>query len=864
MSVGARRPVCLGVVSLSALVCGLFAFSTPALAGEGFAPPVSFPTPAPEGFVPVGVAVDNSAGLARGSVYVSDQGRNAIDRFSPTGVLVSEMALAGASPGQLAVEDSPGLREGDVYVAGFDSGALYRLGPGLAGKEELVTNLEQPTGVAVDAAGNILVSVFAGNEGEGKVLEFNASGKPLNAEGALDADNVVVEGLNSPQALAVTPNGKELYVATHGGTVKYTLSGSTYSPAGEPFDAVSSSGVTIASSGDIYVDQDERGLSEVAVYEATGFLANRMGRVLLSNSTFGVGVSDESHDVFVGDAGADVVDVFEEGLKPEVPVSEAGIAKGLTAVLNGTLAGGTTGYYFEYAQGGSCEGEGSIRSKEVTATGGQAHVEVTGLQALTQYSFCLVATNRFGPTSGSSAQFETSSVKPAITEEAASEVGAHGARLSGLVNPENLAGSYYFEYGTGIAKPSRTPEASFAQGASPVAVSAVISDLKPDSEYHFRLLAKNSDGESSEGPEILYRTLPGAIAGVPDGRVYEMVSPAEDHDADIHIPLALSFGESLGEGTPTQFPFQVSLDGNAVAYTADPTIGGLGHGGNGAGNQYLARRLPEGGWKQSNIQPAGRNAAYYQGFSGDLSVGLLASGNESPPRLGPLSPAGPGEGYSVLYACMASRGSCTTSEEVPSALDPSYQALFGRPVDRDGGEFGTNSIQGDGVVTHGGYEVVPVFAGSAGDGDFLFEANDALPLGGGSVEREVVEGVKGEMASNEDNNYLYDSADGILNLVDVLPDGKVAPDATFGAAPVENGFAAIDPPDFSNVVSADGSRVYWSDLRSGVVYVRVEGVSTEQVSAGAARYWTSAADGRYAFYGEGGGLYRFRQCHGGP
>ena len=841
------------------VLAGSLAFGgAPAFASSGFAFLSSF---APEtGFGrPVGVAVDNSAGLARGSVYVSDQGRDVVDRFSGEGVLVSEVVLAGASPGQIAVDDNPGLREGDVYVVGFDNGVLYRLGTGLSGEEELVTGLEQPTGVAVDAAGNILVSVFAGNEGEGKVLEFNSSGKPVNAEGVLDANNVVAEGLNSPQALAVTTDGKELYVATHGGTLKYTLAGSVYAASGELLDTEVSSGVTIAPSGDIYVDQDESGLGEVEEYEATGVLINRMGRVLLSNSTFGVGVSSELNDVFLVDAGAGVVDVFEEGLEPEVPVGEAGITKGLTAVLNGTLAGGTTGYYFVYAQGGSCEGENSVKSTEAAATDGQVHVEVTGLQALTRYSFCLIATNRFGSTPGPSVPFETPSVKPAITEETASEVGAHSAKLSAQVNPENLSGRYYFEYRTGTGEPHRTPEASLAQNTSPVAVSAVVSGLEPGTIYYFHLVAKNSDGESAEGAEVIFRTLASAVATLPDGRVYEMVTPPENHDADVHVPTALPAGESLGEGTKTQFPFQVAADGSAVTYPADATTGGYGVGANGLGNQYVARRTSGGAWAQLNIQPPGRNASVYQGFSNNLTVGVLASGNEAEPRLGPLSAGAPGEGFSVLYTCADIAGACTTSEEAPSALDPAYQPLFGKPLNRDGGEFGTQGYgqHGEGVVSRGDIEVVPVFAGSAGDSDFLFEANDALPLGGGAVERELVEGVKREMANNEDSDYLYDSVDGTLNLVDVLPDGKVAPDATFGAAPVENSFAEFDPPDFSNVVSADGSRVYWSDLRSGVVYVRVEGLSTEQVSAGAARYWTSAADGRYAFYGEGGGLYRF-------
>ena len=119
----------------------------------------------------------------------------------------------------------------------------------------------------------------------------------------------------------------------------------------------------------------------------------------------------------------------------------------------------------------------------------------------------------------------------------------------------------------------------------------------------------------------------------------------------------------------------------------------------------------------------------------------------------------------------------------------------------------------------------------------------------------------------EEANYLYEEVGDRLGLVDVSSDGKVVPEATFGALPfVENrsnevNFLRYNPPDFSHVISTDGRFVYWTALKSGVVYVRVDGSSTDQVSDGTARYWTASSDGRYAFYTEGEGkyseLYRF-------
>ena len=62
---------------------------------------------------------------------------------------------------------------------------------------------------------------------------------------------------------------------------------------------------------------------------------------------------------------------------------------------------------------------------------------------------------------------------------------------------------------------------------------------------------------------------------LPDGRVYEMVTPVENHDADTYIPRSLPPGyvENAGENE-TELPFQVALDGDSIAYVGASTIEG--------------------------------------------------------------------------------------------------------------------------------------------------------------------------------------------------------------------------------------------------------------------------------------------------
>ena len=60
------------------------------------------------------------------------------------------------------------------------------------------------------------------------------------------------------------------------------------------------------------------------------------------------------------------------------------------------------------------------------------------------------------------------------------------------------------------------------------------------------------------------------------------------------------------------------------------------------------------------------------------------------------------------------------------------------------------------------------------------------------------------------------------------------------------------------MISTDGSRVFWTDLATGVLYVREDASKTVRVSQSEpARYWTATPDGQYVFYSEGERLWRY-------
>ena len=577
-----------------------------------------------------------------------------------------------------------------------------------------------------------------------------------------------------------------------------------------------------------------------------------------------------------------------------VPVVEAPVTSEPASAVTATSAsfegelspGGTAGmltYQFDYNTNGTCrvpkisqseeeEGKQQPPQPSTTATevteAGQAHVSGTALELEPNetYMFCLVATNVLGEQAqGNEVSVLTGHQAPLITGASVTNITSTSVMVSAQIYPYGEATAYRVEYGPANTYGSSTPETSISAQHGPASIQAQLTGLTPNSEYHYRIVATNDTG-SELSPDETFSTGETLIAGsqnLPDDRAFEMVTQPSNDDADVYVPNALGVAETLSEGIPTSRLFQVATSGSAVAYEGDATTGGgAGEGGSGLGNQFLAKRLVNGGWAVNSIQPAGFFKTTYQGFSRDLGVGVLNSGVSGEPKRSPLSPEALGDGYGVLYAHV-------TSETI-------YRPLFTNAVslNRPADEFGTNQMVSQIGKASDEYSVFG--GGSSNFSSLLFEANDALLAGDGSLETELENDVKAEITNGENKNYLYDSSDGELSLVDVSPEGKVVPGATFGASPTGN--PVKNPPDFAGAISGDGTRVYWSSLdgseRPTGLYMRenpgmpqspfVDGrcsmpndACTVQVSGGEAQYWGSAANGRYAFYTEGEDLYRF-------
>ncbi|MFZ4522980.1 MAG: hypothetical protein ACOYNC_14820, partial [Bacteroidales bacterium] len=103
---------------------------------------------------------------------------------------------------------------------------------------------------------------------------------------------------------------------------------------------------------------------------------------------------------------------------------------------------------------------------------------------------------------------------PTVTTTAATAVTTSTATLNGTVNPNGLATTYYFQWGTTISYGTNTTATSAGSGSSALAVSANLTGLTSGTPYHFRLAATSSEG-TSYGSDMTFTPLtnPALIVG---------------------------------------------------------------------------------------------------------------------------------------------------------------------------------------------------------------------------------------------------------------------------------------------------------------------------------------------------------------
>ncbi|HEX5928507.1 MAG TPA: S8 family peptidase [Solirubrobacterales bacterium] len=186
---------------------------------------------------------------------------------------------------------------------------------------------------------------------------------------------------------------------------------------------------------------------------------------------------------------------------------------------------------------------------------------------------------------------------PTATSAAASAVTPSKATLNGSVNPNLLETTYQFEYGPTASYGTKVPASpkAIGAGAASVAVSESLSGLKPNSTYHYRVVATNAEG-TTYGADLTFATPPHRVTrleaeGYP-ATIAATQSPSAKHvltfqtrpfecetvngSATIggpgdRVPLAMTYAGCQGTILGTKLPATVKMNGCAYALNVKST-----------------------------------------------------------------------------------------------------------------------------------------------------------------------------------------------------------------------------------------------------------------------------------------------------
>jgi DNA-binding beta-propeller fold protein YncE len=768
--------VALLVSLLCAVVGGLVCASDPASAATKWAKVSSFETEAH----PYGVALDQ----ASGDVFVADIGSvqrfSPVSRPSPSAGYSLDSPLAGSFSFAIgvAVDDSGGLSQGDVYVTDVGAGVVDKFDAG--GLPDAVTPqfgagasplaLSEPFGVAVDPA-------------DGDVYVSDIRNGVVDVYSPLGAFLTQFPAVAEPTMIAFNSTGSGLYVVSSatGKVEEFDAAGNPVEQTAGPnagTNIVDDSGGAHAvavdpGTNDVYVADEE----SVAVYESSGAPLTP-GFQPGVDITFGIAVDATTHAVYVADPNSNVVDVFQFVTLADVTSGAATNVTGTSATLNGTIDPDglpVTSCQFEYGAGTIVPCAQTPAEIGAGTSPVPVSAAVAGLSPNTTYVFHLDVTNENGVSQpqGQNESFRTYG-PPTIGGESVANILSTSAEVEARIDPERSDTTYRFEYGTSASYGANVPvpDADIGAGESGQSVSQTLTGLQPSTTYHYRVVASNAYGVEP-GADRTFTTYPPPSGPftLPDGRAYEQVSPVEKNNTDVQV----------SPGT-----VQAAPDGDAVTFYSVLPFPGVA---NGRGPVLYRATRGADGWSTQGLLPE-------------------------------TAPALPGLPLFTVYGLTAD----LSKTVLTTATGPTSALAFNAYV-RD------NATESDQLLTSlGTFSIglnIPTFAFSEAtpdDSRILFEWSAQLLPGA---------------APGVPNLYEWDN--GQLSLVGVLPDGS-APSAgavagpggpAVGASQGVGGQPGGATSSFytQNTISEDGSRVFFTDVGTGQIYMRENGTTTVPISA---------------------------------
>jgi sugar lactone lactonase YvrE len=396
---------------------------------------------------PIGVTTD-----ASGNAWVADRDNNRIEEFSPKG----EFVLAfGKEVNKTRTEGGGSEAEKNLCTAA--SGNVCQAGKAGSANGQL----KEPLNIAFTAGGNLWVT----DSGNDRIQEFNQKGEYLakfGSEGTGQGQFVEPWGIAISSAGNIWVSDARYYRVeefnSSGGFIREEHGASQGGTGNGEFK--SPKGIAIDPNGDVWVVDSSS--DRVQVLSVNGEYLNKFG-----SEGSGEGQLKEPNGIAIKPSG-DLLVVERENNR-----------------VQEFTPGGE--YVTQYGTPGS--GKEQLSEPRGIAIGNNGAEYVTD-------------------TANSRIEKWYQPAAPEAVTEAASNVGPGKATLNGMVNPGDAETTYHFEYGTSTAygASAPVPAGNAGSGTEPVAKSNLVTGLKPETAYHFRIVASNGAGGTAYGKDMTFTT----------------------------------------------------------------------------------------------------------------------------------------------------------------------------------------------------------------------------------------------------------------------------------------------------------------------------------------------------------------------
>jgi DNA-binding beta-propeller fold protein YncE len=344
----------------------------------------------------------------------------------------------------------------------------------------------QPWGVAIDPAAN---KIYWADNGANAILSANLDG--TGGGGLLDTTGAT---LNGPLGLAIDPAANKIYWANEGNnTISFanldgTGGGGELDTTGATVSVPQSVAIDPAANK-IYWTNDGNNTISFANLDDTG------GGGQLNTTGAPIGVPK-------------FLVLLETPSGAGAPVLSGGSTTGSTLscsqgvwaadLLGAFLYRAPASYSYAWTLGGT------------TIPGATSTTIVAGSPG--DYACQVTAHNQAGATSQTSAAHTVSSPAapttakpPTATTGPATNIAQTSAVLTGTVNPNGSATTYYFQYGTSTAYSKQTSAQNAGSDTTTRSASVSISALLPGTTYHVRIVAMSAAG-TTDGTDQTFTT----------------------------------------------------------------------------------------------------------------------------------------------------------------------------------------------------------------------------------------------------------------------------------------------------------------------------------------------------------------------